>query len=64
MKYKIKNIVFTADEKAELFLRELSSIVTSDDSGVILCGSRELLEKCVNEPDFAYSLKAFLDTGD
>jgi len=64
MKYRIKNIVFTADEKAELFLRELSAIVTSGDSGVILCGSRELLEKCANEPDFAYSLKAFLDTGD
>lgn len=60
--FKINNIVFKVDPKAELFLYKLQSLLTSKDSSVMLAQTRDILIKCVMNRSFAHSFKAFLDT--
>lgn len=60
--YKINDIIFTVEPKAELFLCKLQSLLTATDSSVMLAHTRDILIKCVMNRSFAYSFKAFLDT--
>jgi len=60
--FKLENIIFTVDEKAERFLCKLQSVLTAETSSKMLCQTVELYYNCMLEEGFANSFKAFLDS--